>query len=62
MTQLWCLNRDHPDVKNILIPEELESSRPPAELLVEEGVVIRLPTDLPDIEVARHTEVPTEAA
>ena len=63
VTQLRCFDRDRSgEIEDILAAEKVEPTRPPAELLVEELIVIGLPTDLRDVEVARHTKVPTEAA
>jgi hypothetical protein len=61
--QLRCLDGDHPgEVKDVLLAKKVEPPRPPAELAVEEGIVVRPPVDLGNIKVARDVEVPTETS
>jgi hypothetical protein len=62
VSQLRCLDGDHlGEVEDILLTEKVESPCPLAELVVVERVIIGLPRDLSDIEVARNAEVPAEA-
>src|SRR5690348_15683499 len=63
VTQLRCLNRNPSfELHDVFIAEEVEPSRPPAELEVEERFVVGLPREPGDVEVPRDTDVPAKAA
>ena len=63
MTQFGGLDRNPSgEIKDVLFSVEVQPPSSPAELLIEERIVVGLPVDLSDVEVAGDAEVPTEAA
>ncbi len=63
MAQLWRLDDCGAlELKDVLVAEKIKSSRSTAQLAVEEGIVVRWPVDLSDVEVTRDVKVPTEAS
>jgi hypothetical protein len=58
MAQLWCL--DHYRflaVENIVFAEQIDPAGSAGELAVKEGVVIRTPANLSNVEIARNAEL-----
>ena len=50
------------ELQDVLAPKEIKSPYSLADLTVKEGIVVRAPVNLSDVEVAGEAEVPTEAA
>ena len=57
---MWSLDdRRGLESKDVFVPEQIETPCAPAELAVEEVVVVRPPGDLSNIEVSRNSQVRT---
>jgi hypothetical protein len=61
MAELGCLDYHHSlEVKDVFGPKEIETTGTSAELLVEAGVVVGLPGDQSNVEIARHAQTRAE--
>jgi hypothetical protein len=61
MAELGCLHDYRSlEIKDVLRPKEIETAGAPAELLVKEGVVVGLPGDQSNVEIARHAQMRAE--